>query len=94
MLLSNADRVYRFHVFQLLPLLVHSLSLPDPELKAATIATFTIITTDTPHIIQEHVQTVLPAMLRLSQTQDNNTIASSSFKIFYKEENIYLEIKG
>ncbi|RHZ75216.1 hypothetical protein Glove_216g121 [Diversispora epigaea] len=56
------------------PLLVHSLSLPDPDLKASTIDTFYLIALEMPHIISEHVSTLIPLLLSLTNVEDGNTI--------------------
>ncbi|CAG8610375.1 3379_t:CDS:10 [Ambispora leptoticha] len=63
-----------FAVIKLFPLLIHSLSLPEPQLKISTIDTFYMIAHDAPHIISEHVTTLVPLLLSLSQTNDDNTM--------------------
>ncbi|KAF9960367.1 hypothetical protein BGZ72_007172 [Mortierella alpina] len=54
----------------LLPMLVHSLSFPDPELKASTIETFQIITKDAPGLMAEHLPTLTPLMISLTNAKD------------------------
>ncbi|CAG8494992.1 1280_t:CDS:10, partial [Ambispora gerdemannii] len=58
----------------LFPLLIHSLSLPDPQLKTSTIDTFYMIANDASHIISEHVTTLVPLLLSLSQMNEANTM--------------------
>ncbi|KAG0260460.1 hypothetical protein DFQ27_003517 [Actinomortierella ambigua] len=50
----------------LLPLLVHSLSFPDPELKASTIGTFQSVTKEAKELIAEHLGTLVPLLLQLT----------------------------
>ncbi|KAH7056582.1 Dos2-interacting transcription regulator of RNA-Pol-II-domain-containing protein [Linnemannia elongata] len=54
----------------LLPMLVHSLSFPDPELKASTIETFQIITKDAPGLMAEHLSTLTPLLVSLTSAKD------------------------
>ncbi|KAF8933133.1 Dos2-interacting transcription regulator of RNA-Pol-II-domain-containing protein [Dissophora ornata] len=54
----------------LLPMLVHSLSFPDPELKASTIETFQIITKDAPALMAEHLSTLTPLLVSLTNPSD------------------------
>ncbi|KAF9334528.1 hypothetical protein BG006_001993 [Podila minutissima] len=54
----------------LLPMLVHSLSFPDPELKSSTIETFQIITKDAPGLMAEHLATLTPLLISLTNSQD------------------------
>ncbi|KAF9984837.1 hypothetical protein BGZ75_003593 [Mortierella antarctica] len=54
----------------LLPMLVHSLSFPDPELKASTIETFQIITKDAPGLMAEHLSALTPLMISLTNAKD------------------------
>ncbi|KAG9326737.1 hypothetical protein KVV02_008627 [Mortierella alpina] len=54
----------------LLPMLVHSLSFPDPELKASTIETFQIITKDAPGLMAEHLSALTPLMISLTNAND------------------------
>ncbi|KAG0363397.1 hypothetical protein BG005_000651 [Podila minutissima] len=54
----------------LLPMLVHSLSFPDPELKSSTIETFQIITKDAPGLMAEHLATLTPLLISLTSSQD------------------------
>ncbi|KAG0210627.1 hypothetical protein BGX28_009152 [Mortierella sp. GBA30] len=54
----------------LLPMLVHSLSFPDPELKSSTIETFQIITKDAPGLMAEHLSTLTPLMISLTNAKD------------------------
>jgi len=58
----------------LFPLLIHSLSLPDAELKSSTIDTFYIISSDAPHIISEHVSSLIPLLLSLTKVDKGNTM--------------------
>ncbi|KAG0233463.1 hypothetical protein BGW42_007420 [Actinomortierella wolfii] len=58
----------------LLPLLVHSLSFPNPELKASTIGTFQSVTKDAKELIAEHLSTLVPLLLQL--THPNGGAAS------------------
>jgi DNA repair/transcription protein MET18/MMS19 len=58
----------------LFPLLIHSLSLPDAELKSSTIDTFYIISADAPHIISEHVSSLIPLLLSLTKADKGNTM--------------------
>ncbi|CAG8443712.1 9188_t:CDS:10 [Diversispora eburnea] len=58
-----------FAVIKVFPLLVHSLSLPDPDLKASTIDTFYLISLEMPHIISEHVSTLIPLLLSLTNVE-------------------------
>ncbi|KAF9215555.1 hypothetical protein BGZ59_001005 [Podila verticillata] len=54
----------------LLPMLVHSLSFPDPELKSSTIETFQIITKDAPGLMAEHLATLTPLLISLTNAQE------------------------
>ncbi|KAG0085141.1 hypothetical protein BGZ93_000833, partial [Podila epicladia] len=54
----------------LLPMLVHSLSFPDAELKSSTIETFQIITKDAPGLMAEHLATLTPLLISLTNSQD------------------------
>ncbi|GJJ69980.1 DNA repair/transcription protein MET18/MMS19 [Entomortierella parvispora] len=54
----------------LLPMLVHSLSFPDPELKSSTIETFQIITKDAPGLMADHLSTLTPLLISLTSAQD------------------------
>ncbi|KAG0281713.1 hypothetical protein BGZ95_000053 [Linnemannia exigua] len=54
----------------LLSMLVHSLSFPDPELKSSTIETFQIITKDAPGLMAEHLSTLTPLLLSLTNAKD------------------------
>ncbi|KAF9315046.1 hypothetical protein BG003_003547 [Podila horticola] len=54
----------------LLPMLVHSLSFPDPELKSSTIETFQIITKDAPGLMAEHLATLTPLLISLTNSQE------------------------
>ncbi|CAG8627666.1 4011_t:CDS:10 [Funneliformis caledonium] len=58
----------------LFPLLIHSLSLPDAELKASTIDTFYIISVNASHIISEHVSSLIPLLLSLTKPDHGNTM--------------------
>ncbi|CAI2171239.1 19808_t:CDS:10 [Funneliformis geosporum] len=58
----------------LFPLLIRSLSLPDAELKASTLDTFYIISEDAPHIISEHVSSLIPLLLSLTKPDHGNTM--------------------
>ncbi|CAG8773114.1 19273_t:CDS:10, partial [Racocetra persica] len=58
----------------LFPLLIHSLSLADSNLRASTIDTFYIISFDVPHIISEHISSLIPLLLSLAQMSDINTM--------------------
>ncbi|KAG0328198.1 hypothetical protein BGZ99_005864 [Dissophora globulifera] len=52
----------------LLPMLVHSLSFPDPDLRSSTIETFQIITKDAPSLMAEHLSTLTPLLIALACT--------------------------
>ncbi|KAF9913342.1 hypothetical protein EC991_000104 [Linnemannia zychae] len=54
----------------LLSMLVHSLSFPDPELKSSTIETFQIITKDAPGLMAEHLSTLTPLLISLTNAKD------------------------
>ncbi|KAG0348406.1 hypothetical protein BG004_005247 [Podila humilis] len=54
----------------LLPMLVHSLSFPDPELKSSTIETFQVITKDAPGLMAEHLATLTPLLISLTNAQE------------------------
>ncbi|KAF8982331.1 hypothetical protein BGZ46_001445 [Entomortierella lignicola] len=54
----------------LLPMLVHSLSFPDPELKSSTIETFQVITKDAPGLMVDHLSTLTPLLISLTNTED------------------------
>ncbi|KAF9435406.1 hypothetical protein BGZ76_006356, partial [Entomortierella beljakovae] len=54
----------------LLPMLVHSLSFPDSELRSSTIGTFQIITKDAPTLMAEHLSTLTPLLLKLASSED------------------------
>lgn len=51
-------------------MLVHSLSFPDPELKSSTIETFQIITKDAPGLMAEHLSSLTPLLLSLTNAND------------------------
>lgn len=51
-------------------MLVHSLSFPDPELKSSTIETFQIITKDAPGLMAEHLATLTPLLISLTNAQE------------------------
>ncbi|KAF9359838.1 hypothetical protein BGX26_011306 [Mortierella sp. AD094] len=55
----------------LLPMLVHSLSFPDPDLKSSTIETFQIITKDAPGLMADHLSTLTPLLISLTNTEDS-----------------------
>ncbi|KAI1316679.1 hypothetical protein EDD11_009635 [Mortierella claussenii] len=54
----------------LLSMLVHSLSFPDPELRSSTIETFQIITKDAPGLMAEHLSTLIPLLISLTNASD------------------------
>ncbi|KAG0242236.1 RNAPII transcription regulator C-terminal-domain-containing protein [Mortierella sp. GBAus27b] len=54
----------------LVPMLVHSLSYPDPDLKSSTIETFQIITKDAPTLMVEHLSTLTPLLISLTSNSD------------------------
>lgn len=58
----------------LFPLLIYSLSSVDPDLRASTIDTLYIISFDAPHIISEHISSLIPLLLSLTQMTDINTM--------------------
>ncbi|RIA93901.1 Dos2-interacting transcription regulator of RNA-Pol-II-domain-containing protein [Glomus cerebriforme] len=58
----------------LFPLLIHSLSLPDAELKSSTIDTFYIISGDASRIISEHVSSLVPLLLSSTKPDKGNTM--------------------
>lgn len=51
-------------------MLVHSLSFPDPELKSSTIETFQIITKDAPGLMADHLSTLTPLLISLTNAND------------------------
>ncbi|KAG0005423.1 hypothetical protein BGZ79_004840 [Entomortierella chlamydospora] len=55
----------------LIPMLVHSLSFPDPDLKSSTIETFQIITKDAPGLMADHLSTLTPLLISLTNTEDS-----------------------
>ncbi|KAL1925687.1 uncharacterized protein VTP21DRAFT_570 [Calcarisporiella thermophila] len=57
------------------PLLVHSLSLPDDKLKYSTLKTLSMIIQEAPGIISSHVGSLVPLLLDLSQMQQHNTMS-------------------
>ncbi|KAF9973632.1 hypothetical protein BGZ73_003128 [Actinomortierella ambigua] len=62
----------------LLPLLVHSLSFPDPELKASTIGTFQSVTKEAKELIAEHLSTLVPLLLQLTHPTGGATSTPTS----------------
>ncbi|KAF9116754.1 hypothetical protein BGX27_011068 [Mortierella sp. AM989] len=54
----------------LLQMLVHSLTFPDPDLKASTIETFQIITKDAPGLMADHISTLTPLLISLTNAED------------------------
>ncbi|CAG8591106.1 1548_t:CDS:10, partial [Cetraspora pellucida] len=58
----------------LFPLLIYSLSLADSNLRASTIDIFYMIPFDAPHIISEHISSLVPLLLSLTQMTDINTM--------------------
>jgi DNA repair/transcription protein MET18/MMS19 len=66
-----------FFFFKLIPLLIHSLSSSDAELKSSTIDTFYLISADAPHIISEHVSSLIPLLLSSTKIDKGNTMVST-----------------
>ncbi|CAG8654810.1 9119_t:CDS:2, partial [Scutellospora calospora] len=58
----------------LFPLLIQSLSMADSDLRSSTIDTFYMISFDAPHIISEHISSLIPSLLSLTQVTDINTM--------------------
>ncbi|CAB4400794.1 unnamed protein product [Rhizophagus irregularis] len=58
----------------LITLLIHSLSLPDAELKSSTIDTFYIISANAPQIISEHISSLIPLLLSSTKGDKGNTM--------------------
>lgn len=56
-----------FSLFQLMPLLIQSLSLPESNLKTSTLTTLYSLVHDAPLVISQHVSSVIPSLLLLSQ---------------------------
>lgn len=56
----------------LLPLLLHSLSVPDSELRAATVKTFEIAASEAPKVVSEHIGTLIPRLLPLTRPDNIN----------------------
>ncbi|KAG9304984.1 hypothetical protein G9A89_007387 [Geosiphon pyriformis] len=74
-LLCNVPKqVFLSELLTLFPMLVHSLSLPNPELKRSTIDTFYMIAQDAPQIISEYITTLVPLLLSLTQMTETNTM--------------------
>ncbi|RUS23466.1 hypothetical protein BC937DRAFT_86151 [Endogone sp. FLAS-F59071] len=61
-------------LLKLFPLLIQSLSLPDPNLKVSTLDTFHMTTADAPQVVVTHVNSLIPAMLNLSKATEANTM--------------------
>ncbi|KAI8061634.1 Dos2-interacting transcription regulator of RNA-Pol-II-domain-containing protein [Gongronella butleri] len=54
----------------LVPLLILALSLPDSTLKVSTLESFTMVAIEAPDVISRHVQSLLPALLKLLDTSE------------------------
>lgn len=52
--------------YKLFPILVNSVSFPDPKLKLSAIDTFLLILTESPSVIEEHISTVIPVLVGLA----------------------------
>jgi hypothetical protein len=51
---------------QLLPLILRSLSAEDPTLQSSTLETLHLILSDAHHLLQDHLQTIVPNLLSLT----------------------------
>jgi len=71
----------------LLPLLLQSLNLDDPDVKAATIDTLSVTVTESPHAISSHVSSVTTRLLSAanSATSGNPPVIHQFFFNAYKE---------
>lgn len=73
-----------YFFLKLIPLLIHSLSLPDAELKSSTIDTFYIISANAPHIISEHISSLIPLLLSSTKGDKGNTMVFTISFLFLK----------
>jgi DNA repair/transcription protein MET18/MMS19 len=60
----------------LLPLLLQSINLNDPEVKAATIDTLSVTITEASHLVSEHIGSLISRLLAASLPGDFNTAVS------------------
>ena len=73
-----------FFYFKLFPLLIHSLSLPDAELKLSTINTLYVISSDASKIIAEYISSLVPLLLSLTKADNGNTMVFIMYFYYFK----------
>ncbi|ODQ78989.1 hypothetical protein BABINDRAFT_162068 [Babjeviella inositovora NRRL Y-12698] len=62
------------HLTTFLPLLLQSISLiPDNEIRCASLTTISLTTNELPELVTQHLQTLVPALLDLSEAKNGNS---------------------
>lgn len=66
------------HLDTLLPLLLQSLDLQDPEVKAATIETLTVVSQESPAAVEGHIASLVNRLLKAAADPKTNIAVSDS----------------
>ncbi|CAJ0841468.1 15411_t:CDS:10 [Entrophospora sp. SA101] len=63
-----------FVIIKIFPLLIHSLSSSDPELKFSTVNAFYVIILNNPKTISDNISSMIPLLLNLTKIKEGNSM--------------------
>ena len=64
--------------FQIIPLLIHSLSMSDVSVLSSTLSTFNSL--DNPTVLKNHVTSIIPRLLSLAQIPESMNLRMQAIK--------------